>query len=190
MPPVTWPAPVADTSATGRIGRFVGGSSAAGSFRTCRSTRPHVGVSFRRRPKVDLYPRVRVYRGGMLVGELARATGVTVRALRYYESVGLVVPQRLSNGYRVYDPICVRLVEKIRSLMALGLTVEETRPFIESLINGDDEVDAASVATYRRAIDQVSERIGRLVGNRDTLAGQLHAALPSGWCRAAWCRRR
>jgi enolase len=115
----------------------------------------------------------------MLVGELARATGVTVRALRYYESVGLVVPQRLSNGYRVYEPISVRLVEKIRSLMALGLTVEETRPFVESMINGDDDVDAASVATYRRAIAQVSERIGRLAASRDALAVQLHAAAPS-----------
>jgi enolase len=115
----------------------------------------------------------------MLVSELARATGVTVRALRYYEAVGLVVPRRLSNGYREYEPISVRLVEKIRSLMALGLTVEETRPFVESLINGGEDVDAASIATYRRAIGQVEERIARLTSNRDALAAQLHAAVPS-----------
>ncbi|WP_327031489.1 MerR family transcriptional regulator [Micromonospora ureilytica] len=60
----------------------------------------------------------------MRVGELARRTGTTVRALRYYESAGLVVPRRLSNGYREYDPIAERLVAQIRELMALGLTVE------------------------------------------------------------------
>ncbi|MFD9283808.1 MerR family DNA-binding transcriptional regulator [Streptomyces mirabilis] len=40
----------------------------------------------------------------MRVGELARRTGVTVRALRYYEAAGLVVPRRLTNGYRDYAP--------------------------------------------------------------------------------------
>jgi phosphoglycolate phosphatase-like HAD superfamily hydrolase len=41
------------------------------------------------------------------VGELARRTGVTIRALRYYEAAGLVVPARLPNGYRDYEPDAV-----------------------------------------------------------------------------------
>jgi len=54
----------------------------------------------------------------MRVGELARRTGTTVRALRYYEAAGLVVPRRLGNGYREYAPIAVRLVQQIRELTA------------------------------------------------------------------------
>ncbi len=42
---------------------------------------------------------------------MTRRTGVTVRALRYYESIGLVVPSRLPNGYRDYDPVSVRQIE-------------------------------------------------------------------------------
>src|SRR4051794_34197348 len=82
----------------------------------------------------------------MRVGELARRTGTTVRALRYYEAAGLVVPRRLGNGYREYPPIAVRLVQQIRELTALGLSVEETRPFVESLADGREaDVCAAAV---------------------------------------------
>ena len=113
----------------------------------------------------------------MRVGELARRTGTTVRALRYYEAAGLVVPRRLGNGYREYPPIAIRLVQQIRELTALGLSVEETRPFVESLADGRDaDVCAAAVATYRSAIDGLQERIGRLTAQRDGLHERLDAA--------------
>jgi DNA-binding transcriptional MerR regulator/peroxiredoxin len=111
------------------------------------------------------------------VGELARQTGTTIRALRYYESVGLVVPRRLGNGYREYDAIAVRLVDQIRELMALGLSVEETRPFVESIAAGSDDADvcAAALATYRSTITGLQERIGKLTAQRDALDARLDA---------------
>lgn len=114
----------------------------------------------------------------MRVGELARRAGVTVRALRYYEKAGLVVPARLPNGYREYDPAAVREVEQIRELMGLGLSVEETRPFVECLASGHGSGDEcpASMAAYRQAIDELSERISRLVRTRDALVTHLEAA--------------
>ncbi|TMR97428.1 MerR family transcriptional regulator [Nonomuraea basaltis] len=114
----------------------------------------------------------------MLVGELARRTNVTVRALRYYEKAGLVVPQRLANGYRQYDPVAVRQVEEIKELTSLGLSVEETRPFVECLASGHASGDEcpASLAAYRHAVDQMSRRIERLVQRRDALAAHLEAA--------------
>ncbi|MFI7610546.1 MerR family transcriptional regulator [Nonomuraea terrae] len=114
----------------------------------------------------------------MLVGELARRTGVTVRALRYYEKAGLVVPHRLPNGYRHYDPVAVRQVETIKELTGLGLSVEETRPFVECLAGGHASGDEcpASLAAYRHAVDQMSERIERLTRRRDVLAAHLEAA--------------
>jgi DNA-binding transcriptional MerR regulator len=114
----------------------------------------------------------------MRVGELARRTGTTVRALRYYEAAGLVVPRRQSNGYREYAPIAVELVRQIRELTALGLSVEETRPFVESLADGREaDVCAAAVATYRSAINGLQERIGRLTAQRDNLHERLDAAV-------------
>ncbi|MGN9847313.1 MerR family transcriptional regulator [Nonomuraea sp. H19] len=113
-----------------------------------------------------------------LVGELARRTNVTVRALRYYEKAGLVVPRRLPNGYRHYDPVAVRQVEEIKELTNLGLSMEETRPFVECLASGHASGDEcpASLAAYRYALDQMTQRIERLVRRRDALAAQLEAA--------------
>jgi DNA-binding transcriptional MerR regulator/peroxiredoxin len=111
----------------------------------------------------------------MRVGELARRTGTTVRALRYYEETGLVVPRRLGNGYRDYDPIAERQVAQIRELMALGLTVEETRPFVESLAN-DDDVCAAAVATFRSTVTSLQTRIGELTAQREALDARIDVA--------------
>jgi peroxiredoxin/DNA-binding transcriptional MerR regulator len=112
------------------------------------------------------------------VGELARRANVTVRALRYYEKAGLVVPQRLANGYRRYDPVAVRQVEEIKELTSLGLSVEETRPFVECLASGHASGDEcpASLAAYRHVVDQMSKRIERLMRRRDALAAHLEAA--------------
>ncbi|XVU28476.1 MerR family transcriptional regulator [Actinoplanes sp. CA-054009] len=111
----------------------------------------------------------------MRVGELARRTGTTVRALRYYEAAGLVVPRRLSNGYREYEPVAVRQVTQIRELMALGLSVEETRPFVESIANGDD-VCAAAIATFRSTVTSLQKRIGELTAQREALDARIDEA--------------
>ena len=114
----------------------------------------------------------------MRVGELARRTGTTIRALRYYESAGLVVPRRLGNGYREYEPVAERLVSQIRELTALGLTVEQTRPFVESIAAGADEsaVRGAALATYRSTVDGLQERIRKLTAQRDALDARLISA--------------
>lgn len=112
----------------------------------------------------------------MRVGELARRTNTTVRALRYYESVGLVVPRRLSNGYREYEAVAERQVAQIRELMALGLAVEETRPFVESIADGDGDVCAATIATFRSTVTGLQQRIGELSAQRDALEARIDDA--------------
>ncbi len=114
----------------------------------------------------------------MRVGELARRAGATVRAVKYYEALGLVVPTRLPNGYREYDQVSVRQVQEIRALTDLGLSVEETRPFVDCLASGHGAGDEcpASLAAYRRVIDDLSARIDALAQRRDALTAHLEAA--------------
>ncbi|WP_405159463.1 MerR family transcriptional regulator [Nocardia sp. NBC_01499] len=57
----------------------------------------------------------------MLIGELADRTGISERLLRYYERVGLLTPERRSNGYREYDTDAEQRVTQIRALLAVGL---------------------------------------------------------------------
>jgi len=127
----------------------------------------------------------------MRVGELARRAGVTVRALRYYERAGLVVPRRLPNGYRDYGPIAVRQVREIRDLTRLGLSVLETRPFVDCLAAGGDTGDEcpASLAAYRDAIDRLSDHIEALSRRRDALTAHLEAAARRAMPRARPARQ-
>jgi DNA-binding transcriptional MerR regulator len=61
------------------------------------------------------------------IGELARATGETVKTLRYWTNQGLLNAERGENGYRHYSPEAVTRAAFIRATQALGFTLEETR---------------------------------------------------------------
>ncbi|MFL1380738.1 MULTISPECIES: MerR family transcriptional regulator [unclassified Nocardiopsis] len=73
----------------------------------------------------------------MRIGELARRTGASERALRYYEEHGLLSPERLPSGYRVYTAEDVTTVRRIRLLLAAGLNtaqIREALPCITELL--------------------------------------------------------
>lgn len=111
----------------------------------------------------------------MRIGELARSTGTTARALRHYEQAGLISSERASNGYRVYDERAVVRVRNIRYLLTAGLTLDDVRAFLPCL-NGDVAVappsdNGLSVALERLAI--LNERIAAQTEARDRLAAAL-----------------
>jgi peroxiredoxin/DNA-binding transcriptional MerR regulator len=118
----------------------------------------------------------------MRISELARRAGVTTKAVRYYESLGLLTPRRLANGYRDYDEHDVRLTREIRALAGLGIPVERTRPFLDCLAAGHRHADdcPASLAGYRDAIDELTRRIEGLTARRTTLIAHLHEAAHRG----------
>lgn len=61
----------------------------------------------------------------MRIGELARRTGVSERALRYYEEQNLLAPRRQPSGYRVYGDADVAVVRRIRLLLDAGLSTAQ-----------------------------------------------------------------
>ncbi len=114
----------------------------------------------------------------MRIGELAERAGTTTRTLRYYESRGLLPARRGSNGYRTYDEDDLKLLRQIRTLQDFGFDLEETRPFVECLRAGHPEGDAcpASLAVYRRKLDELDALIDELRSVRDQVGGQLARA--------------
>jgi len=102
----------------------------------------------------------------------------TVKAVRYYESRGLLSPTRASNGYREYDDADVQVVREIRALLSLGLTAEETVPFVECLRAGNERADVCpcSLDAYRTRIAEIDRRIEELTTLRAELTELLRDA--------------
>lgn len=115
----------------------------------------------------------------MRIGELARRTGTTTRALRFYEAEGLLQAQRSANGYREYGEDDLRLVAEIQTLQTVGFTLDDTRPFVACLRAGHESGDSCgdSIEVYRRKLAEVDAVLGRLGAVRAELHGKLAEAL-------------
>ncbi|MFC4150278.1 MerR family transcriptional regulator [Micromonospora mangrovi] len=117
----------------------------------------------------------------MRIGELARRTGATPRALRHYEEHGLIDSCRAANGYRHYDERAVVRVRNVRHLLAAGLTLDDVRVFLPCL-DGDVATAAPSPAGIRVGRERLAvldARIAAQAAIRDRLAAVLHTAAGS-----------
>jgi MerR family transcriptional regulator, thiopeptide resistance regulator len=90
------------------------------------------------------------------VGEVARLSGVTVRTLHHYDTIGLLVPSgRNEAGYRLYDRTDLERLQQVLFYRELGFSLED----IGSILR-DPSVDPA--AHLLRQHELLTERIERL----------------------------
>jgi len=76
----------------------------------------------------------------MTIGELARRSGVSVKALRRYEGMGLVYTMgRSPAGYRLFDQDALWCIQVIGNLRSLGLTIAEIRELAGIYLNRPDQ---------------------------------------------------
>lgn len=111
----------------------------------------------------------------MRIGELARQAGVSVKAVRYYEELGLITPAREHNGYRTFTERDVRAVREIRELRSLGIAPTQARPFVDCLDAGHEHSDecVSSLAVYRDAIAEIDRVVDQLSIRRANLQERL-----------------
>jgi DNA-binding transcriptional MerR regulator len=93
------------------------------------------------------------------IGELATATGLTVRALRHYDQIGLLRPKtRTEGGYRLYGEAEVRRLQQIRSLQSLGFSLEQ----IGAMLAGHEAPLPEVIEWQLAAIDRELTALQRL----------------------------
>jgi DNA-binding transcriptional MerR regulator len=117
----------------------------------------------------------------MRIGELAAATGVSRRLLRYYEEQGLLRPVRLTNGYREYSEADVAAVRHVRAMLAAGLPTAVIARLLDCVHDeGEQMVPSACpgmMTDLRRERARMMESIARLQASRQALDVLLAAAL-------------
>jgi Cu(I)-responsive transcriptional regulator len=104
------------------------------------------------------------------IGEAARASGVTAKMVRHYESIGLLPPARRTEaGYRLYGGDDVRMLQFIHRGRALGFSLDQ----IADLLALWRDKHRASADVRRLAlehIDELDRKIAELQAMKRTLA--------------------
>lgn len=120
--------------------------------------------------------------GTVRIGELATRSGVSVRALRYYEEQGLLAAARSDSGQRHYPEPAADRVQLIQMLYAAGLssrTIAELLPCVDAKVSTSES--RARLAAERARID---EQIAGLIRTRDRLDEVIALSeSPANGCR-------
>ena len=110
----------------------------------------------------------------MLIGDVARRSGVSARMLRHYDSLGLVQPTgRTDAGYREYSSEDIRRIFHIESLRSLGLSLREVRRALDDPGFVPAELVDDLIRQTRERIESETELLTRL--------RRIGAAEPAGW---------
>jgi len=108
----------------------------------------------------------------MQIGYVAERTELSIRTLRHYDEVGLVIPSaRSTGGYRLYTNRDVDRLRTIRRMKPLGFTLEEMRQLLDSLDTLTNH--AANADEKRGATAFVAGCLARAEESRKTIEQQL-----------------
>jgi len=124
----------------------------------------------------------------MHIGELADRAGMSLRTIRHYDEVGLLVPSaRTAGGFRVYTEGDLERLLVIRRMKPLGFTLDEMAELLRVVdaLGAEEPADAATLAArLDEFLDDARARHAKLV-ERAGMAeefigtlGSLRASLP------------
>ena len=110
---------------------------------------------------------------GALIGQAARAAGVGVQTLRYYERLRLLPrPQRTAAGYRVYAPEAIARLRFIKRAQAVGFSLEEIKEILRLKYEGRSPCECVR-GWLRQKLERVEQEVRELARFRRELRATL-----------------
>jgi DNA-binding transcriptional MerR regulator len=106
------------------------------------------------------------------IGELAARSGLTVRALHHYDSIGLLTPSaRADSGYRLYNRADVARLHQIQALRKFGMSLADIATFLASSDAPFADIVAQQIVALGKQIEQASALRERLSHLQRQMAG-------------------
>ncbi|MEU9238265.1 MerR family transcriptional regulator [Streptomyces sp. NPDC048385] len=123
----------------------------------------------------------------MQIGEVAERTGLSLRTIRHYEEVGLVIPSaRSKGGFRLYTEVDVERLMVIRRMKPLDFSLEEMR----DLLDITDRLAATDNRPVGEELERLRERLDSYRKVTDARCETLRARLEMAEDFATTLRRR
>lgn len=105
------------------------------------------------------------------IGQLADRTGLSVSAIRFYETKGLVSPLRNAGGQRRFPRSDIRRLSFVLIAQQLGLPIREIVATLETLPQGRTPTQRDWTRISRSVKKELDDRIEGLIRTRDRLDG-------------------
>jgi DNA-binding transcriptional MerR regulator len=125
----------------------------------------------------------------MQIGEVAERTGLSLRTIRYYEEVGLVVPAaRSQGGFRLYTEADIERLHVIKRMKPLEFTLEQTRELMgildrlttsRAMTKTERARLLSTLRTYHQAAQARCETLREQLTTAETLNASLTAHIDS-----------
>lgn len=110
----------------------------------------------------------------MNIGTASRESGVSVKMMRHYESIGLLPKAARTEGnYRLYGPNDVHILRFIRRARSLGFSMDEIRELL-GLWQSKTRSSVAVKKIARRHVDELKAKITELEAMVSTLEHLMH----------------
>ncbi len=104
----------------------------------------------------------------MNIGDVARQSGLPSKTIRYYEEIGLITPDRGSNGYRDFSQNDLHKLNFLARARALGFSIEDCRSLL-ALYEDQSRASADVKEIAKGHLDLIDQKIAELQGMKATL---------------------
>lgn len=106
------------------------------------------------------------------IGEVSKIKGITIKALRYYHKVGILIPRYIdeSSGYRYYSIDQFIYIDIIKGCRALGTSIDELQKIFKEC-NTDKLIEFTQIK--RKEAEQNIEKMKEIIKNIDILNGNV-----------------
>ncbi|MGD8327396.1 MAG: MerR family DNA-binding transcriptional regulator [Sphingomonadales bacterium] len=89
------------------------------------------------------------------IGEIAKASGVSIRTLRHYEALGLIQTRRLKNGHRIFTQESLLQLNRVLLLKRLGIPLRKIAELLKA-----SQINAVEILSLQKQL--IEEEMARL----------------------------
>jgi DNA-binding transcriptional MerR regulator len=126
-------------------------------------------------------------RDGLLIGEVTRRSGASRKALRIYETAGILPPSRRTpSGYRLYSADSLAVLSFLRQARRLGFTLGEIKRIVSIRRQGQSACSHVRELVSRK-IQEMDRQLKDLTEIRNSLRDLLSDWRPSKECNSMIC---